>query len=214
MTRQDAISLLEQHRLLAILRGDFRDNAVALAGILVEAGIRVLEVSTVSKSYAEVIRSIVDAFGKQVAVGAGTVLTLEHLRDAADAGAVFVVSPGTNPAVIAETRRINLASFPGALTPTEILLAMESGADAVKLFPASAFGPSYLRALRGPFPSLRVIPTGGIHTGNLREYLDQGAWAVAVGSEMVRGDQAEPDQWAELRSRAEKFVALTGGGKR
>jgi 2-dehydro-3-deoxyphosphogluconate aldolase / (4S)-4-hydroxy-2-oxoglutarate aldolase len=214
MTRQDTLSLLEQHRLLAILRGDFCDNAVALAGILLEAGIRVLEVSTISKSYTEVIRSIVDTFGKQAAIGAGTVLTLEHLREAADAGAGFVVSPGTNPAVIAETRRINLASFPGALTPTEILLAMESGADAVKLFPAIAFGPSYLRALRGPFPSLRVIPTGGIDAGNLREYLDQGAWAVAIGSEMVRGDQEERDQWAELRSRAEEFVALAGGGKR
>jgi Entner-Doudoroff aldolase len=211
MNRQQTLSLLEQHRLLAILRGNFRDQGIRIVEVLVEAGIRVLEVSTVSKDYEGLIRSIVDAFGKQVAVGAGTVRTLEQLGKVADAGASFVVSPDTNPVVITETRRINLASFPGALTPTEVSRAIDSGADAVKLFPASVFGPSYVRALHGPFPSLRLIPTGGIHTGNLKEYLEQGAWAVAAGSELVRSDQAERDDWVDLRMRAEKFIRIAGG---
>jgi len=211
MNRETSLALLQQHRLLAILRGDFQDNAVPIARELFEAGIRVLEFSTVSAAWAENIRALTQAFGDRLAVGAGTVLHVDHVRQAADAGASFVVSPNTNPAVITATHNFDMASFPGALTPTEILLALESGADAVKLFPAAVFGPSYVRALRGPFPSLRLIPTGGVHAGNLREYFQNGAWAVAIGSELVRGDESSSSTWPELRSRAAKLVELAGG---
>jgi Entner-Doudoroff aldolase len=210
MSRTTVLDLLERRRLLAIFRGDFRDKAVDLAGVLYEAGLRVVEVTTVSPGWAKHISAVVDAFG-DMAVGAGTVLTAEQVQQAADAGASFIVSPDTNGNVIAATRALGLASFPGALTPTEILRAVELGADAVKLFPASALGPSYLRALRGPLPSLRFIPTGGVHSGNIREYLERGAWAVAVGSELVRSNEADHNSWPELRQRAQTLVDLAGG---
>lgn len=210
INRETNLALLQRHRLLAIVRGDFQDKALSIAHELCEAGIRLLEFSTVSPGWAENIRAITQAYGDRLAVGAGTVLHLDQVRQAADAGAAFVVSPNTNPAVITATHNFDMASFPGALTPTEVVLALDAGADAVKLFPAAAFGPSYVRALRGPFPSLRLIPTGGVHTGNLREYLQNGAWAVAVGSELVRGDESSSNAWRELRSRAAKLVELAG----
>jgi Entner-Doudoroff aldolase len=210
MNREMTLALLQQHRLLAILRGDLNDKASSIARVLFEAGFRVLEISTVSPAWAENILAITQAFGDRLAVGAGTILNGDQVRRAADAGATFVVSPNTNPTIIAATCKSDMASFPGALTPTEIHLAIDSGADAVKLFPAAAVGPSYVRALRGPLPSLRLIPTGGIHTGNLRDYFEHGAWAVGIGSELVRGDEASPQTWPELRTRAAKFVELAG----
>jgi len=211
MNRETSLALLQQYRLIAILRGDFQNEALSIAHELFEAGIRLLEFSTVSPAWAENIRVIAQSFGDRLAVGAGTVLYVDHVRQATDAGAAFVVSPNTNPAVITATHNFDMASFPGALTPTEILSAIDAGADAVKLFPAAAFGPSYVRALRGPFPSLRLIPTGGVHAGNLREYFQNGAWAVAIGSELVRGDESSSSTWPELRSRAAKLVELAGG---
>ncbi len=208
MTRDEVPGVVQEHRLIAILRGDFRGREVSLARALLESGVRALEVSTVSPEYALVIRRMADALGPQVAVGVGTVLNTEHVAAAADAGACFMVAPNTNAAVIANARDAGLAVFPGAYSPTEILEAMECGADAVKLFPAVTLGPDYVRALRGPLPGVRLIPTGGINFENISRYFEAGAWAVAVGSELVRSDESDLDGWANLRQRARRFVEL------
>jgi Entner-Doudoroff aldolase len=208
MTRDEVLRVVEEHRLIAILRGDFLGTEVALARALLESGVKALEVSTVSPDYGLLIRRLADELGNQVAVGAGTVLNMDHVAAAADAGACFMVAPNTNAAVIAKARDAHLAVFPGAYTPTEILQAIDCGADAVKLFPATTLGPEYVRAIRGPLPRVPLIPTGGIDLNNISRFFEAGAWAVAVGSELVRRDETDLHDWADLRDRARRFVDL------
>ncbi len=206
MTRDEVIRVIGEHRLIAILRGDFREREVELARALLEGGVRALEVSTVSPGWEQVLRRLVDAVGNETAVGVGTVLSADHVRAAADAGACFMVAPNTSPAVMAKAHHTGMAVFPGAFTPTEIVAAIDAGADAVKLFPAVTAGPEYLRALRGPLPEIRVIPTGGVSVDNLTAWFCAGAWAVAVGSERGRSNDAEAQDWARLRERARRFA--------
>jgi 2-dehydro-3-deoxyphosphogluconate aldolase/(4S)-4-hydroxy-2-oxoglutarate aldolase len=208
MTRDELLRAVEECRLIAILRGDFRGREVSLAHALLESGVKILEVSTISHDYSFVIRRLADALGSQIAIGAGTVLNAEHVAAAADAGACFMVAPNINAAVIARARNAHLAVFPGAYTPTEILQAIDCGADAVKLFPATTLGPQYVRAIRGPLPRVLLIPTGGIDLENMSRFFDAGAWAVAVGSELVRSDEADVNNWADLRDRARRFVEM------
>jgi 2-dehydro-3-deoxyphosphogluconate aldolase/(4S)-4-hydroxy-2-oxoglutarate aldolase len=208
MTRDEVLRLIEEQRLIAILRGDFRGREVALARALLESGVKVLEVSTVSPDYSLVIRRLADEMGDRIAIGAGTVLNVRHVSAAVDVGACFIVAPNTNARVIAQAQKAHLAVFPGAYTPTEIIESIDCGADAVKLFPAVALGPDYVRALRGPLPGVSLIPTGGINLENIYRYLEAGAWAVAVGSELVRSEESDADDWANLRERARRFVKL------
>ncbi|MHB1956847.1 MAG: bifunctional 4-hydroxy-2-oxoglutarate aldolase/2-dehydro-3-deoxy-phosphogluconate aldolase [Sulfobacillus sp.] len=206
MSRQAVLAALEETRLIAIMRGDFRNREVPLVETLLAGGVTVVEVSTVSPNYQSSIQRIANAFAGRVHIGAGTILTVRHVAETADAGATFLVSPNMKPDVIAASRKHHMASFPGAYTPTEVLQAIEEGADAVKLFPANALGPGYVKALRGPLPSVRLIPTGGISLENINEYLNTGAWAVAVGSELVRAAEVQTGDWGQLQKRAQSFA--------
>ena len=206
MTRDEVLKLVGNQRLIAILRGDFRGRELALAQALIEGGVRALEVSTVSPGFDRVLRRLVDAFGTKAAIGVGTVLSEAHVAAAADAGATFMVAPNLSLTVLASAQDAGLAAFPGALTPTEVLAAADAGADAVKLFPAATVGPEYVRALRGPLPNLRLIPTGGVALDNLAAWFAAGAWAIAIGSELVRSNEAELADWPGLRARARRFV--------
>jgi len=207
MTHAEVISQIEATRVISILRGDLRDTGLDIAFALAEAGIRALEVSIVSPEYGTVIRSLADALGSRLAIGAGTVLTDEACREVADCGASFVVSPNCETTVIETTRRLGMASFPGALTPTEIVVADRSGADAIKIFPADLVGPRGLALLNGPFPNIRFIPTGGITLENCSMYSAAGAWAVGVGSELVHTSDCRNPDISALMERARGFLA-------
>jgi 2-dehydro-3-deoxyphosphogluconate aldolase / (4S)-4-hydroxy-2-oxoglutarate aldolase len=144
-------------------------------------------------------------------VGVGTVLTAEQVRSSAAAGARFVVSPGVVPEVVEAAHELGLEPMPGVFTATEILQAQATGARVMKLFPASYGGPGYLRALRGPFPALPLVPTGGIRVEDIRAYLDAGATAVALGGELV--GRSAPRSDAELEQVAERARrAVEAGG--
>lgn len=206
MSRHAVLSTLEETRLIAILRGDFQGREVELAENLLAGGVTVIEVSTVSTGYRTCIARIATAFAGRLHIGAGTVLSVEHVKEVAEAGATFIVSPNLRADVVSESKKLNLASFPGAYTPTEVLQAIDEGADAVKLFPAGGLGPEYVKALRGPLPSVRLIPTGGVNAGNIQSYFNAGAWAVAAGSELVRASDADTYGWEQLRKRAAEFA--------
>ncbi len=212
MNREQVIETLQQARLIAILRGKFDSNELEIANALVEGGVRLMEVSTISADYKQVIRRLSEAFGHRVAVGAGTVLNLRQLAEVTDAGASFIVSPNSDHEVIKETRRLGCASFPGAFTPTEILRAVESGADAVKLFPAASLGPSFVRGVRGPLPDVKLIPTGGVTQSNIAEWFNAGAWAVAVGSELVDTKTIQSTGYDALALCARSFTQAAVGG--
>ncbi len=213
MDNQLVAQVLEDSKLIAILRGDFEGKELDIAGALIEGGCRAMEVSIVSKDYKGVIARIARAFGRSICLGAGTVLTVEQLNEVTDAGATFIVSPNSNDAVIGATRKLGCASFPGAFTPTEIVHALDAGANAVKLFPASSLGPGFIRAIRAALPDIKLIPTGGVGLINIESWLDAGAWAVAIGSELVDAGTVRSANWRLLAERTRAFAnAASGAG--
>ncbi|MFY1691405.1 bifunctional 4-hydroxy-2-oxoglutarate aldolase/2-dehydro-3-deoxy-phosphogluconate aldolase [Plantactinospora sp. WMMB782] len=197
--------VLRRHRLLAVVRGDDPDAALASVLALAEAGIALVEVSLTSRDEAGVLVRARAALGPDAPLGAGTVLTEADVVQAEQAGASFVVTPGLVPAV-AEAVRLGLPVLVGALTPTEVVAASLAGAAAVKLFPASLGGPAYLRALREPFPDVPFVPFGGVDVESAPEYLAAGALAVGA-SEALLGTAPQGGDLAALRLRATAFRA-------
>ena len=195
-----------ESRIIAIIRGDFGSRESEIVGVLCAAGITAVEVTMNSPGAPATIRRLVAEFGAGVAVGAGTILREEEVVLVADAGAEFVVSPNRDVRVIERTKRHGLASLPGCFTPSEIVEAFDAGADAVKLFPASALGAGFVRAVRAPLSDVRLVPTGGVTPETAGEYLAAGAWAIGVGSELVSKDVLAPGGLERLRGRAERFV--------
>lgn len=156
-----------------------------------------MEVTLDNPDSLSAIRQLRDALGEEVTLGAGTVRTTEQVREAAESGAQFCVSPHVDPRIVSASKNAGLVSIPGACTPTEVEMAIDAGADCVKLFPAGPLGVKYLAALRSPFPNVRFVPTGGISHGELRPWYEAGAFAVGLGSDLVRVKDL-----SELRRRA------------
>jgi 2-dehydro-3-deoxyphosphogluconate aldolase / (4S)-4-hydroxy-2-oxoglutarate aldolase len=205
MNTETTLRLIEKGRVIAIMRGDFGGGEEKIVAAIVEAGITAVEVTLNSPNAIDAIERLAERFGINTAVGAGTVLSSEDVKRVADAGAQFIVSPNRNLKVIETTKRLGLVSLPGCFTPSEIVEAIGAGADAVKLFPAVSLGVNFVKALRGPFPDLRVVPTGGVTPEAAREYLAAGAWAVGAGSELIGKDVMLPGGLEKLRARAAEF---------
>lgn len=191
-------------RVIAIVRVPrlTRESASAVTEVLVGAGVRALEFTLTSEGAVDAVNAAVETAGEHAAVGAGTVLYEDQVREVADAGAQFVVSPHVSPAVIARSHELGLLALPGAFTPTEVQLAVDSGARMVKLFPAQPAGVSYLKALRGPLDHVAFVPTGGVGIDDIAGFLSAGAVAVALGSSLVN----TTDDLAGLRARARAAV--------
>ena len=193
---------------LAIVRFHDGGDLDGTLDALVRGGIDVLEVTIDTPGALDAV----DRTARNGhAVGVGTVLTAEQVRASAAAGARFVVSPGVVPEVVEAAQELGLEPMPGVFTATEILQATSTGARVMKLFPASYGGPGYLRALRGPFPAVPLVATGGIRVEDIRAYLDAGATAVALGGELV--GRAAPRTDAELEQvveRARRAVEAAG----
>jgi 2-dehydro-3-deoxyphosphogluconate aldolase/(4S)-4-hydroxy-2-oxoglutarate aldolase len=205
----DFTTALRAERLVAIVRGSDPDASFRTVMALAEAGIPLVEVSLSGRDALTVIRRARDELGDDVWLGAGTVLTAEDAREAAAAGANLIVTPGLGPGVD-ESLRQGLPVLAGVLTPTDVITAEASGATALKIFPASAMGgPSYLKALRGPFPRTPFVPVGGVDAAAATAYLESGAIAVGVGSPLI-GDAADGGDLGQLRKRAAEFKAVCG----
>ncbi|MBI4657702.1 MAG: bifunctional 4-hydroxy-2-oxoglutarate aldolase/2-dehydro-3-deoxy-phosphogluconate aldolase [Verrucomicrobia bacterium] len=207
----EIMDFVRSGRIIAILRGDFGGREEEMTAILSETGITAVEVTLNSPGALNSIKRLAVQFGSRLAVGAGTVLLPDEAARAADAGAQFIVSPNRDVRVIAATKARRLASFPGCFTPSEVVEALQAGADAAKIFPAESLGPGFVKAMRGPLPEVRLIPTGGVTPETARTYLAAGAWAVGVGSELI-GKDVQAHGWQErLRERARGFVAAARG---
>jgi 2-dehydro-3-deoxyphosphogluconate aldolase/(4S)-4-hydroxy-2-oxoglutarate aldolase len=207
MNSEKTLRLIETGRVIAIMRGDFGGGEEEIVAAIVEAGITAVEVTLNSPNAMGAIERLARRFGTNTAVGAGTVLSSRDVGLVADVGARFIVSPNRDLEVIETTKRLGLVSLPGCFTPSEIVEAIDAGADAVKLFPAVSLGVNFVKSLRGPFPDVRVVPTGGVTPGAAREYLAAGAWAVGVGSELIAKDVMLPGGLERLRARAAEFTA-------
>jgi 2-dehydro-3-deoxyphosphogluconate aldolase/(4S)-4-hydroxy-2-oxoglutarate aldolase len=196
---------LRARRLVAVVRGSDPEGALRTVLALAEEGVDLVEVSLTTADALGVLRAAAaELRGADAFLGAGSVLTGEHVRAAAEAGARWMVTPGGTDAVRAAVDA-GLPVLAGALTPTEALAATAAGAAAVKLFPASLGGPALLRALREPLPHIPFVPVGGVTEDSARAYLAAGAVAVGVGSPLV-GDAAAGGDVAALRARARAFL--------
>jgi 2-dehydro-3-deoxyphosphogluconate aldolase/(4S)-4-hydroxy-2-oxoglutarate aldolase len=145
-------------------------------------------------------------------IGAGTVLTVAQAKEAIEAGASFLVTPGLRPDVARAAHEAGVPIVLGALTPTEVAQAIDLGAAAVKIFPAKAFGPGYFKDLRGPYPGLPLVASGGVNADNAAEFLAQGALAVCAGTDVVPPDVVAAGDWQEIARRARAFTAARSTG--
>ena len=209
MCHKELLSLLRQDKLIAICRGAEGDTLLSLAAAIRAGGIRFIEVTFQQEreDCTELAqRSISALCGIQgVIPGAGTVLCAGQVRAAHEAGAKYIVSPNTDPAVIAETKRLGLISIPGALTPSEIMAAHNAGADLVKLFPAAAMGLKYFKDIRAPLSHIGLVATAGITLDNLGDYLKAGAFAAGISSPLCSKDLMGAGDFAEITRRARAF---------
>ncbi|HEU4422944.1 MAG TPA: bifunctional 4-hydroxy-2-oxoglutarate aldolase/2-dehydro-3-deoxy-phosphogluconate aldolase [Pilimelia sp.] len=171
---------------IAIVRGSSGARTAAVVTALVEAGLRSVEITLNTPGALEALRAARRRFGSEVEVGAGTVRAPDQVDAAARAGAAYVVSPHTSARIGARAGALGLGWFPGAYTATEVVTAWELGAAAVKLFPASAGGPRYVRELLAPLDDVRLIPTGGVDASNAGEFVAAGAVAVGAGGGLIR----------------------------
>lgn len=193
--------------LIPIVRFHHIGQADKIAEALHAAGVDCFEFSMTSSHALKAIEKVADIFGDSIIVGAGTVLDGETARSCVLAGARFIVSPAVKPDVISMCKRYSTVACPGALTPTEVLLSWESGADFVKIFPCGDVGGvRYIRSLKAPFPHIEMIPVGGVTLGNAEDFIRAGCAALGVGTGIINDDPQNPAHYETMTGKASQFL--------
>ena len=192
--------------MLAVLRGSTSDRVVEASATLIDAGVDIIEVTFTVPGCADAISQLKRAHPDAL-IGAGTVTETAQLDAAVDAGADFIVTPGTTPRLLAALTQAGLPFLPGVLTPSEVMSALAAGAAGVKIFPGSLVGPGGLVALRGPFPDLLAVPTGGVSPSNVITWFDAGAFAVGAGNDLAPTAAIDAGDHDLLRHRATAWLA-------
>ena len=195
----------EELGLLAVVRGESPEAALEVVGALIEGGVLGIEITFTTPEAPRVISDLAREYGDGILLGAGTVTTREQVEQSAEAGSTFLVSPGSDPDLLPAMLQTGLLVLPGVLTPSELMLARGLGAPAVKLFPGSSGGPSYLKALRGPFPDVPFVPTGGVALDNIADWFAAGALAVGAGSALAPSSLEGRDR-GEVVENARRFA--------
>lgn len=186
MTPEQILKRIGEIGIVPVLRAGSSQHALDAVEAIEAGGIPIVEITMTVPNAIATIREVAQRCGDRVLVGAGTVCNAAQARECLDAGAQFLVSPGLSVAVLEVARTLGALAIPGALTPTEIMAAAEGGAKVIKIFPCgSVGGPKYIKALRGPFPDLHFIPTGGVSPANAPEFFASGAFAIGMGSDLV-----------------------------
>ena len=206
MSKADNLSRVLSTGIVAVIRANSGERLVDVAEALLAGGVEVMEVTFTVPGAVRVLEQVASRLGSKILLGAGTVLDTETARTALLAGAEFIVSPSTNVAVIELCRRYDKLVMPGAFTPTEVVAAWQAGADIVKIFPSDVHGPKYLKALRGPLPQVRMMPTGGVSLETAADFLNAGACALGVGGSLVEPKAVETGDLKRIESLARKFV--------
>jgi 2-dehydro-3-deoxyphosphogluconate aldolase/(4S)-4-hydroxy-2-oxoglutarate aldolase len=207
---------IENAKIIAIIRGIDSSSIQKVAEALYQGGIRFLEVtydhqSKDFKKTSEAISALCKNFAGRLNIGAGTVTSVDLVKAAAENGAQFIISPDCNVEVIRATKRLHLVSIPGAMTPSEILTAYDAGADFVKVFPAGSLGPSYIKAVRGPIPQVKLMAVGGIDASNAASFLEAGCVGLGVGGKLVSKSLVAAGKFDEITKNAQELVAAVQG---
>lgn len=194
--------------IVAVVRSPDSQQLVEVARALADGGVTVVEITMSVPNALDVLRQVRHALGDRLLLGAGTVLDPETARAALLAGAEYLVAPTVNLDVIRLCRRYDKLVVPGAFTPTEILTAWEAGADVVKVFPAEVVGPAFFKALRGPLPQVRLMPTGGVDLTTAAAFLKAGACCLGVGGQLVEPKAVAERNFDRIRDLARQYVAV------
>lgn len=208
MNKAGVLERIKELGVLAVIRGPSADLTVKMVKALMEGGIAGIEITYSTPNAEDVVRALVSEFEERILVGMGTLTELEQAESAKSAGASFLVSPVCEPALIRSMIASGLVTMAGALTPTEVLQAYTLGSDIVKVFPGSLGGPAYVKALKGPFPHIPMMPTGGVSSANVADWFATGVVAVGAGSELCPPQLAREGKFAEITRRAEEFARI------
>lgn len=206
-----------KHKIVAIVRGFAPETVVEMAKAYCANGIHCVEITfdqtSPEKQYltAQSIRMVKEVLGDAMCVGAGTVMTVEQVRMAAEAGAEYMISPNVDEDVIKETKRLGKLSIPGAMTPTEIASAYKMGADIIKLFPANEVGLSYIKAIKAPLKHIPLMATGGVRPTNAMDYLNAGSSALGVGGDLVNKAWIAAGEFDKIGQAAKDFAESVKG---
>jgi len=203
----DVLQRLRKARVVIVVRADDASNAVAIAEALVDGGLVAVELTYTTPGAGAAIEKARSRLDDRILLGAGTLTTPEQVGEAVAAGADFLVSPHLNRGLLNTMLESGRLALPGVLTPSEVAAAFADGAEAVKLFPASSGGIAHLQALFGPFPEIKVVPTGGIAPEDVGAWLEAGAWAVGVGGKLAPRRLENDESRSELVKRSRSLCA-------
>jgi 2-dehydro-3-deoxyphosphogluconate aldolase/(4S)-4-hydroxy-2-oxoglutarate aldolase len=207
MNKQPTLDAIQNLGLLAVPRGPSEELTIKMVEALIAGGVLGIEITYTTPGAAAVVRDLGQRHGDRIILGMGTLTEPEQAREAQAAGARFLVSPHTDPELAAAMAATELPFMMGGFTPTEIRLAHKLGSDVVKLFPGSLGGPDYMKALKGPFPGIAMMPTGGVTKDNLGAWFAAGAFAVGAGSDLSPVVWAKEGRFDDITRRAQEFVA-------
>lgn len=207
LAEEQVLNRIASGGVIPVIRAANVDDALRAVEAIYAGGISVMEVTLTVPNAIAVIGHVVKKYADRILTGAGTVLTEHQAKECLDAGAQFLVSPGLAPAVLSVAKARGVLAIPGVLTPTEIMSALHAGRNLVKVFPCgSVGGPKYLKALRGPFPQLSMIPTGGVSAANAGDYILAGAFALGIGGELVDVSAIRSGNTQKITAAARELV--------
>jgi 2-dehydro-3-deoxyphosphogluconate aldolase/(4S)-4-hydroxy-2-oxoglutarate aldolase len=208
MNKAEVLEKVKELGLLAVIRGPSPELTVKMVEALVAGGVLGIEITYSTPNAEEVVRTLASRYGNHILLGMGTLTKPEQAAQAKQAGAHFLVSPVCEPVLIKSMVATGLLTMAGAFSPTEVLQAYNLGTDVVKIFPGSLGGPAYVKALKGPFPYIPMMPTGGVNAGNVVEWFKAGVVAVGAGSELCPPQLAKEGKFDEITNRAAEFVRV------
>jgi 2-dehydro-3-deoxyphosphogluconate aldolase/(4S)-4-hydroxy-2-oxoglutarate aldolase len=206
MNRKETVARIIEYGVVAVIRMKDTDRLLKVIEAVREGGVKCIEITMTVPGAVEIIRQLSGKVPKDVLIGAGTVVNEETALKVIDAGAMFVVGPVINLGMVSACIGRDVPVMPGCYTPTEILTAWNAGADIIKVFPATTLGPKYFKDLRGPFPDIRLMPTGGVTIDNVGEWIVAGACAVGIGSDLLDKKAIDEGRYEVLTERAARMV--------
>jgi len=208
MTSKEILAFITEVGIVPVVRTSSAESAIQAVEAIYAGGVRAAEITMTVPGALHALEKVADKFGGKIVLGAGTVLDPETARACMLAGAEFFVTPNLRLSTIEMAKRYSKVICPGALTPTEVITAWEAGADVVKIFPCgNVGGAKYIKALKGPFPHIEMIPTGGVNLETAGDFLKAGACAVAVGGELVDAKTIKEGRFDIIENRARQYLA-------
>ena len=213
MNKIEVLEKIKELGLLAVIRGASPELTVKMVEALIAGGVLGIEITYSTPNAEDVVRTLCGKLGDRIMLGMGTLTKLEQAECAKEAGASFLVSPICEPELVKSMVASGLLTMAGALTPTEVFQAYQLGTDVVKLFPGSLGGPAYVKALKGPFPYIPMMPTGGVNAGNMAEWFASGVVAVGAGSELCPPQLAKEGRFDEITKRAAEFIQVVSASR-